>query len=278
MRLLKIKTVYRFINDYIYLVGLLKKAILLLMLSPILLSASEDVFDKPTFHVCTIASDYTPELEQLLDSCQRYGVNIEILGLHQPYPNNCIKIKRVKDFIENLPDNDIVMLVDGYDVLFQASPEKILNLFFGMEVPFVIAVERLTWPYHSKRSLFPPSPTSFKYINSGSYIGYVSHIKHIFSELKTKWHNSDQGVFYNHFFDHPEQYTFDYHCQLFLAMSDMRKEELVFDDINNVVKCKETDTTPCIIHGPGHYRALYQMAYDRFYKNEKPKSGSKVKK
>ncbi len=240
--------------------------IYLFLLFNISVHANEVQIDKPILHICTVASQETKGLMQLKDSCRRYNVSVDILGFGMPYRGNCEKLLHVQQYLETLPDNDVVLFVDGYDVLFQSTSENILNLFLEMNVPFVISVEKYCWPDSHLAPDYPKSPTSFKYINSGSYIGYVGHMKQIFSELEIlRLYGSDQGVFTRHFFKAPEKYTFDYYCKLFLPLAGVIPGELIIDRQTKLVRCKSTKTTPCIIHGCGGGRGLYQQIYNTLY-------------
>jgi predicted O-methyltransferase YrrM len=221
----------------------------------------------PNFHICTVASHKTRGLEQLLDSCKRFNVPIKILGLGLPFRGLSDKLLYVKKFLKDLPDDDVIMFVDAYDVLFMKTKEEILKQFLSMKVPFVIAVEAYCFPLKSRVNDFPPSPTPFfKFINSGTYIGYVKSLKEIFNEMKDiKPSDDDQARFMLHYFDNREKYTFDYYCKLFMPLPRVSIHHLEIDQKNFTVKCNLTNTFPCIIHGNGVGRPLYQYIYDYLF-------------
>lgn len=224
----------------------------------------------PTLHICTVASHKTKGLEQLLTSCKHYGVKIDVLGLGLPYRGMIEKLIYVQKYIQTLPDKDIVMFVDAYDVLILDTPESILKKFLKMDAPFVISVERFCFPYGDRASEFPKGPTTFRYINSGSYIGYVRYIKDLFKELSPfNIGDDDQGLFMRHYFQYPKKYTFDAKCVLFLPLAGVIEGELQIDRESVQVKCNETQTTPCVIHGNGGSRPLYQVIYDKLFKDRK---------
>src|SRR5262245_58541297 len=124
-------------------------------------------------HICTVASHQTKGLDQLLHSCEYRAVSIDILGLNQPFLGLSHKLIYVQEYVKNLPKDDIVLYVDAYDVLILASKEDIVSTFLDMQAPFVISVERFCWPHPDLEPKFPRGPTSFRYINSGSFIGYA---------------------------------------------------------------------------------------------------------
>ncbi|MCE5319251.1 MAG: hypothetical protein LLG04_18045 [Parachlamydia sp.] len=152
--------------------------ILLLIVSPMAsLSGGQ-------LHVCTVANKKTRPLEQLLESCNHYQVPISVLGLDLPYPGNGQKLVLLKEFIQPLPDDDIVLLVDAFDVLILASPETLLERFLEMQNPCAIGAEKICYPFSHLKKRFPPSPTRFKYLNSGTVMGYAGYLKKMLNAVE----------------------------------------------------------------------------------------------
>lgn len=228
---------------------------------------SAGICNEPKFHICTVATQKTKGLEQLLDSCKQFNINIDVLGMGSVYRGLSDKIIHLREYIKDLPDDDIFMFVDGYDVLCLADEKTILDKFFSIGAPFIIAVERGCGPYPILIRKYPHSSTSFRYLNSGTYIGYVSVVKKILNEFgKINPKLDDQGYFALHYFENPDLYTFDYYCELFFPILGVDESEMVFDIENKSVTVLETGTTPCFFHGNGKAgRILYQKCYDLFF-------------
>lgn len=230
------------------------------------LLASEESQDAPQLHICTVASQDRPGLQQLLDSCRRYNVSIDLLGYGLPFRGNGENLLHVQNYLEAFPETDIVMFIDAYDVLFMDNANSILAKFLEMKVPFVISAERYCWPFSNKAAEFTQSDTSFKYINAGSYIGYISHLKEILKEMSPiSPTNDDQGTLTAHFLKNKEKYAFDSKCELFMPLAGVIKGDLDIDCNNKSVKCLETGKLPCLIHGNGGSRPLYQDIYNMLY-------------
>jgi hypothetical protein len=228
---------------------------------------SEEI-KRPKLHVCAVASKPKVGLDQLLHSCEKQGIKIDILGMGKPYRGNIDKLLHTRNYLNTLPDEDVVLFVDAYDVLILADENTILDKFLDMDVPFVISVERNCWPNPNLASKYPKGPTSFCYINAGSYIGYVYNIKQILNELPTVKNNkSDQLLFTLNYFTHPEHYTLDYYCDLFLPLCKVEEEELIVDREKGGVQCRETGTWPCVVHGNGS-SPIYQEIYNYLFLNK----------
>lgn len=94
-------------------------------------------YDLDKFHVCTVSNKRTEGLDKLEISCKKLQINLEIIGLDQPYFKNGTKLVRMEEYLRTLQDDDIVMFVDAFDVIIIGDKEAILTKFFSMNVPFL---------------------------------------------------------------------------------------------------------------------------------------------
>lgn len=227
---------------------------------------------KPSLHVCTVASHESTCLQQLLDSCVRQGITLDVLGMGQPFEGWAHKFIYVRKYLEELPDTDVVLFVDAYDALILAPPERILKTFLDMKTSFVVSAEKYLYPYPERKLEFPQGPTSFKYINSGVYIGYVGYIKQLFKKLSPfKEKDDDQGLLILHYLKHPKELALDRHCELFLNTYGLEADDLIIDTQKRSIRCVETGTTPCVVHGQRH-SIWYQYIYDLFFPKSEQES------
>ena len=104
-------------------------------------------------------------------------MDIKVLGMGKPYFSHSLKLLYMSDFLNTLPEDDIIMFVDAYDVLIISDKKTILEKFLQKKTPLLFAAEKNCWPLDNVKDRFPNSPTPFKYINSGTYIGYVYFLK-----------------------------------------------------------------------------------------------------
>ena len=228
-----------------------------------------DLKRRPKLHVLTMASKDNPLLQQLLHSCRRHNLSIDVLGLNKPFPGSGIRLIRMLKYLEKsqFPDDDLLLFVDAFDVLILADEKTIVDKFLKMQVPFLISVEKTMHRDPELKDLIPLSPTPFRFINAGSYMGYVGHLKKwLKALLPINKAFSDQRHIVRHYTQHPEMYAFDYYCQLFIALAFVMDEEISIDAENGVVHCLITGSTPCVVHGPGAYgKKKYQEIYDKLF-------------
>lgn len=205
-------------------------------------------------HVCTVATKNTSGFENLKKSCKSVGLRLTALGMGEEYSGNYVKLIWTKKFISTLAKDDILLFIDGYDVIILADEQEILDKFTEMNAQFIIGAEPVLYP--SKHRIlvnYPESPTKFRYINSGCYIGYVSAIEEILDDLIAHYpsYKSDQKRTHEHFLRNKEKYTLDYHCNLFLNLSRVPSRHLYIDFENKRIFHKPTNTLPIAAHGCG---------------------------
>lgn len=221
---------------------------------------------EPRLHVCAVASTRTKGLSQLLTSCERVHIDIDILGLGLPYKGNGQKLVFLKSYLSKIPDSDVVLFVDGFDVLILQDKKTIMDKFLAIGAPFVISVELDCGPFPNLASRYPPSPTAFRFINAGLYMGYAWFMKTLLEELSPIQANkSDQGQLTVYYLDHQSDFYLDYYCELFLNLLCLRSSDILINPSRGTVDCLITGSTPCMVHGNGRKKYLYEKIYKALF-------------
>jgi hypothetical protein len=157
------------------------------------------------------------------------------------------KVNAVRDSLNGLPETDIALFVDAYDVLVNDSSQKILEVFHSYNCKILFGAEKDLFPHHLKplEPTYPPSPTEFRFLNSGVYIGYVEDLKKMigWADYQGK---DDQEYFQTYFLSHQGTVALDVHSKLALNMSTVPWTELRIQ--GGKVHRKET---PCLLHFNG---------------------------
>jgi hypothetical protein len=218
--------------------------------------ATESLLNK--LHVCTVASKETKDLNNLLKSCCKNNIDLKILGLNKPYFSHSLKLFYVQEYLNTLADDDILMFVDAYDVLIISEKNTILKKFFQMKTPLLFAAEKNCWPLDNVADRFPKSPTPFRYIKTGTYIGYVYFLKKWLQDLSPiDIYKCDQSQISLHYLQNPNTYPLDFYCELFLPLFKVRKKELKVD--LKTIHCLSTNSRPCVIHANGKINHKLKM-------------------
>jgi hypothetical protein len=223
----------------------------------------------PTLHVCTVASHKSFGLDQLLKSAAHFQVPVKVMGIGLPYQGNGMKLIYVRECLDQLPQDDVLMFIDAFDCLILANAKTILANFLAMQSPFIISVESNCHPFRNLAVQYPWVPTPYRYINSGSFIGYVGYMQQLLDDLAPITRNaSDQGQFTKHYLRNSHKYRLDYYQQLFWALQGTPQTEMEIDHKNHRVRSRLTGSYPCVIHGNGGGRVLYQHVYDTLFQEK----------
>ena len=172
-----------------------------------------------------------------------------------------MKINLMKKYLKDKHDDDIILFTDAYDVFYADNLETIHERFIDMGNDIIFSGEMVCWPKPELMDKFPESPTRFRFINSGTYIGRARELRRLMNHDKIKDNEDDQLFVHHAFFSGRYNIGIDYECYIF--QTNFEKVE----NLNGQLWNPETKCCPCIYHGNGGERALefYEKLYDNFY-------------
>jgi hypothetical protein len=128
-----------------------------------------------------------------VESAIRNDVKLVILGWNVKWIGLSQKLDAAYSYAKSLPESDIILFTDAFDVLFCDNTEtikrKFINLSQSFNASIIFSAECGCWPHvmeeidavnHGKPSKqttcfikYPISPTPYRYLNSGMWIGYA---------------------------------------------------------------------------------------------------------
>jgi hypothetical protein len=128
---------------------------------------------EPQLHVVTFASDLDKaELGELLSSARAHGIQVTVLqprfDLGEHWGGRFgLRLQLLTQYANLIPDQDYVMLVDGYDVAFSGNSSSIIDGFYkatqGKDVA-LFAAETEVWPEKLLEEAYPPGPTRYRFL------------------------------------------------------------------------------------------------------------------
>jgi hypothetical protein len=159
-------------------------------------------------HVITIATKASPELVPLYHSANKNKLFPRIVGLGKEawWPDGLgSKINLLRDFLldGNVPDEDLVLVPDAYGVIIVAGEAEIIKRFDALGHAIVFGAELSCYEgLGCTASRFPPSPTKWKYLNSGAFIGTAKALRVLLKDrVSDIMPHSDQGWYLDQFLD-----------------------------------------------------------------------------
>lgn len=192
------------------------------------------------------------------------------------------------DFCKNLPKNDILIFLDGSDTCLCATKDEIVEKFLELNTDLLISTERNCFPSNfGFQPLHPKTHLTSKYINSGGYIGYVYAVSNMLQGIIDDFpqnqvlckKGTDQGLFMQYILNGDGRklldsgaIKLDHACGIFLSLCLVEQNELSIE--HSRVRCKETGSFPCVLHGNGRGKKYFFNLYDAIRNNAFPVSNS----
>ena len=128
--------------------------------------------------VATHSQSYFPFL---LESCERYGAELVVLGFNQPWRGFNQKNLLMKEYLDTLAPDEIVCFIDAYDVLLLRPLEDLEALFVSFNkntgARIVVGCDLTVNGNYTLYARFYYGACNNKYVNSGTYIGYASDLR-----------------------------------------------------------------------------------------------------
>jgi hypothetical protein len=140
--------------------------------------------------ICVATSD-EGYLDVLKKNAKDKNINLYVLGYGEKWQGLWWKSKKYLEYLDNCEPDEIVMIVDGYDVIIPGTKNGIINKFKNFDTDIVISCEP-TLSYYNN-SIY--SNIHFyivkKYfnckteylLNSGTIIGYADKMKILFQRM-----------------------------------------------------------------------------------------------
>jgi hypothetical protein len=165
-----------------------------------------------------------------------------------------MKINLMREYLQDVPDDDVVVFTDGYDVIYADNLETILERFEGFGSQVVFSAESVCWPHAEWADRFPESETPYRYLNSGTYVGKAAALKRIMEWEPIADDADDQAYCQEVFFSGLYDIALDYEQYIF------QTHEPFVQQLNQQLWNPKTRCCPCIYHGNGGQEAAEKIA------------------
>lgn len=116
------------------------------------------------------------------------------IGLGKKYIDLFSKFEALKEYVETVDPQEILIFVDGYDVVQRRV--DLMNFetkFIQMGADLVFSSEVYCWPNPWIAYQFPPGKGPYRYPNSGTFVGRAWAIKKMLEWDKYRINHDDQG-------------------------------------------------------------------------------------
>jgi hypothetical protein len=143
--------------------------------------------------ILTVATDNDGYLPILKDQMDKDNVNYKIIGYGEKWGGWTWRTDKILKYInESHQPEDIIMVIDGYDVLYVGDEDNIMKKYRSFNTDVVFGVElndSVEYSYVSHYIAFPIEKKYFatnnKYVkNGGSYIGTAKSLIKLYQLMK----------------------------------------------------------------------------------------------
>ena len=230
----------------------------------------ESIWKDYNFTIIT-AGDNLEKVKPLIESTEHpiknIGEGVVWKGGTMEGPGGGQKINMMKEELKNHHDHDIIMFVDGFDCFINASIDTILERYFSFKKEMVFSAEENCWPDNTIAPLFPETG-GYKYLNSGTFIGTVKHLKRLFTK-DIQDHADDQLYVQLEYLDDEAEHdmVLDYESYIFFCLAGI-EDKIAINDFKQLVNT-ETNCTSCVLHGNGgeYTKEVYWNFVDQMTQN-----------
>ena len=229
--------------------------------------------------VITVATEKSGYYYSLEESANKLGYDLILLGYKLKWKGFGWRLSIILDYLRTLPKNEIVMIVDAYDVVLLRSSDDALNIFKEMNVKFLCGSFRKLdgimgfFQENEFGSSKPEIPPPYNNLCAGTWMSKVETILDIYSKYDFKYNDDDQ-VLLNRIFDEDKNgvivpdYNFNIFCTVFPNIINryIRDIDKIYI-IDNKLKCDVTNTEPVLIHGLANTRLdliLQQLGFANY--------------
>jgi hypothetical protein len=160
------------------------------------------------------------------------------------------KIRLVREQLDNLSDDELIVVSDCYDVVFQKGSKAVVNAFLSYRKPVVISAEMGIGYSDISNEILPKTPNSlYRSLNGGFWMARVGNARNMIDEM---WEggeddDDDQRMFYKWHAENQTKATIDYKNVLVTSSNyNYVDEDLGYRD--HLVYNKHTFSVPCAIH------------------------------
>ena len=216
-------------------------------------------------HIITVATHNEGYFDILKKSCKRNKIDLKVLGWGQgkTWNGNITKFKYLIDYLNKLDPNEIIVIVDAFDVMLLSRKDEIEKKFRESGKKFICGAEKIPdfvksfyeERFHKNNFKIIKTLWNYDYLCSGTIISYAGYAKKIFEKCWREYKNeeSDQ-VALTQIYHTTDLINIDWKNELFYTCTKFgdkipypsNYQNLKF--FNNRIYNSETKTFPCFVH------------------------------
>jgi len=208
-------------------------------------------------YIITVVTESKYYFPYLKESCKLNGIELVVLGYGEKWKGFNWRSKLIINFMSKLNRDDIVCVIDGYDVLCTRNLLELPNVFKNIHkktgCKMIVGHDKILKNFSSIYVKYFFGTCKNISINIGTYIGYSLDVIDILNKIQimnSKDNADDQVLITKYCNIYPDEIYIDTDNQIFLAIDSPLNKITDFINLdNNIVSYN--GNIPFFIHGPG---------------------------
>ena len=200
-------------------------------------------------HVITIATDENNWLQNWRESANKWGYTYTILGKGQEWNGFSLWTKLILEFLQTRSFDEIILIVDAYDLLFTGPPREVLEKYRKFNTSIVVGGEDMCMLNCHEHSS-DVNNEKYKWVNSGCVIGRVDALADMFTYVMKISPEDDQVGIAKYLDLKPSAMTIDGNQTI---VANIRRSGELKCIEGGRFQHQETHTVPAMVHMPFMY-------------------------
>lgn len=211
-------------------------------------------------HIVTVATESKYYFPFLVQSCRRYGKELEVLGYGQKWEGFSMKFKLMIEYLETLDDDDIVCFIDGHDVICTRNLNELKNtflkLYFEKKCKIIVGYDNNNHTNFINKLIVKMyfGTCNNLSLNSGTYIGLTKDLLQMLKQIRNyncKNEADDQILMTKYCSSNLSSVYIDNNNEIFLTLDKPLNEIDNLVDIDENYRLSYNDNFPFFLHAPG---------------------------
>jgi hypothetical protein len=229
--------------------------VLIIILCFVIIYKKKELFtnSKNDLHVIICATHDNDDYQKLINSLKKYNFNYHTICWGKEWKGSGygMRMQETLDYVKNIDKNDIILYLDGYDVINLGDINELIYKYINFNMDIVFAAEKGLWPdislgYHN---LIPNINQTYPYLNA-QFIGKASTVKKMLEQAHKHLTADDQGEFWHYYLNNTDLCTLDYNCDIFQCLHDVDIDNDLEVNNNRIIN-KQFNSKPIFLHGNG---------------------------
>lgn len=204
-----------------------------------------------------------------MESCRQNNISPVILGWAEKWVGFGKKSMMIRDYIKELPEDEIIISVDPFDVIFLCGLDEIENKFSRTSSSFLCGALKLgrlngaiyNYEFNKTSRDLPETMTNYNFLNTGTWISRAGYARYFIDELINKYNMSetsmDQQIITGLYVHNSYDIAIDWKCEIFhnLLFKDFITRRADLKDLrftDGRITNTATSSRPCILHASGN--------------------------